>query len=59
MAPISYLVLEKDVQEIVASWPIEWRAWSELDVGISIGAGSSTAQKRKEEAKQVARTLVE
>ena len=54
-----YLVSETEVQEVVVSWPTEWRAPSKVDVGKSTGARISTAQKRKEVAKKVARTLAE
>lgn len=50
----SYLVTETNVQEVVACWPPEWHAPSDLVVGRSIGAKSAVAKKRKEVAKQTA-----
>jgi len=55
---LPYLVTKTDVKEVVARWPAEWHAPSELAAGPSTCVESFVAPKRKEAAKQVACNLV-
>lgn len=56
---LSYLVSEKDIQEIVGIWPAEWHKAMERGAETSKSTKRFVAQKRKDVAQKVAQALVE
>ena len=59
LACIAYLVSEKDVQEVVAYWPLKWHEPTMVDVGTKKDGESFVAQKQKESTQKAMRTLTE
>ena len=49
-----YLVTETDVQGVVARWPTQWCAPSDLATRPRIGVESVATKKRKEVSKEAA-----